>query len=92
MHRHQGGVLRDRFILQNTCARPDGRSTDRHSTTMRSLININNNKKKHNKNNNIIIMSGRIVVNDAANIAFVITPEALIVPDTARVLFPVFDF
>lgn len=37
-------------------------------------------------------MSGRIVVDDAANIAFVITPEALIVPDTARVLFPVFDF
>jgi len=29
-------------------------------------------------------MSGRIVVDDAANIAFVITPEALIVPDTAR--------
>lgn len=29
-------------------------------------------------------MSGRIVVDDAANIAFVIIPEALIVPDTAR--------
>jgi len=29
-------------------------------------------------------MSGRIVVDDAANIAFVMTPEALIVPDTAR--------
>jgi len=48
---------------------------------MRSLININNNNEK-----NIIkiIMSGRIVVDDAANIAFVITPEALIVPDSAR--------
>lgn len=29
-------------------------------------------------------MPGHIVVNEAANIAFVITPEALIVPDTAR--------
>jgi len=29
-------------------------------------------------------MSGLIVVDDATNIAFVITPEALIVPDTAR--------
>ena len=29
-------------------------------------------------------MSGRIVVDDTANIAFVITPEALIVPDIVR--------
>lgn len=33
-----------------------------------------------------------VVVDDAANIAFVITPEALIVPDTARYSLPSFRF